>query len=408
MSSSSSTKSRRTGSHSPIFWNHRLGLWLVVLVIAAIISIYYTLAGHSTKKNVRNTQNVPVITAIAKIKDIPIYLTALGSVTPTYNVTVKTQINGILQEVLFREGQMVKKGDVLAQIDPRPYQAQLLQFQGQLIRDQALLDNALIDLKRYQTLWKQDSISQQTLITQKSLVAQYQGAVQIDKGQIEGAKINLIYCRITSPVNGRIGLRLTDPGNFVQTSDITGIAVVNTLNPITVIFTIPEDNIPAVQKSLDTSHTLLVESYDRQQTTLLATGSVITIDNQIDPNTGTVKLRAQFNNDHNHLFPSQFVNVRLLVDTIRHAVVVPTAAIQFSTKGHFVYLVNPDQTVTVTPIITSVTTGDETVVTSGITAGAIIVTEGADKLVNGAAITLAGHKETITNELTHTHTDQST
>jgi membrane fusion protein, multidrug efflux system len=328
--------------HTP--WHRRLRWWLLILAIITIYVIYCYLAGWSANQKARDSQKAPVITAKAQVKDIPVYLTALGSITPTYNVTVKTQINGTLQQVLFREGQFVKAGDVLAQIDPRPYQAQLIQFEGQLTRDQALLANALIDLKRYQTLWKQDSISQQTLATQQSLVIQYQGAVQIDKGQIAGAKINLIYCRITSPVDGRVGLRLVDPGNFVQTSDTGGIAVINTLNPITIIFTIPEDNILDVQNKIYAGTPLAVDAYDRQQTTLLASGTVLTIDNQIDQNTGTVKLRAQFNNDQYHLFPNQFVNVRMLVNTIKQAIVVPTAAIQFSTKGKFVYLVNEDET----------------------------------------------------------------
>lgn len=332
---------------------------------------------------------IQVVVAPVEHRDVPVYLSALGGVTPTYSVTVRTQINGILMRVLFREGQLVKAGDLLAEIDSRPYEAQLIQYEGQLARDQALLDNALIDLKRYQTLWKQDSVSQQTLATQESLVRQYQGNVQTDEGLIETTKVNLIYCKITAPVDGRIGLRLVDPGNFVQTSDTGGIAVVNTLDPITVIFTIPEDNIPEVTQKIYAGEKLTTYAYDRQQTTLLATGTVLTIDNQVNPSTGTVRIRAQFNNKDNALFPSQFVNIRLLVKTLWNAIVVPTAAIQFSPKGTFVYVINPNQTVRVDPVIIGVTTGDITTISSGITTGQSVVIEGGDNLTDGAKVTIA-------------------
>ncbi len=362
---------------------HTRRFWLALLALALILLIFqkeefnWLLRPHAPP--------LPVVVAPTQNKDVPVYLSALGAVTPTYSVTVKTQINGILLRVLFREGQMVKAGDLLAEIDPRPYQAQLLEYEGQLQRDSALLANALIDLKRYQTLYKQDSVSQQTLATQRALVEQYRGAVKLDQGLIDTVKVNLIYCEITAPVDGRIGLRLVDPGNFVQTSDTNGLAVINTLNPITVIFTLAEDYIPQVLQQMDSGQPLAVEAYDRSQQTLLAEGVLLTMDNQVDPNTGTVKLRAQFANEKNQLFPSQFVNVKLLVNVLHHATVVQTAAIQYGAKDPFVYLLNPNDTVTVKPVIVGVTMGEYTTVT-GLGPGQFVVIEGADKLTDGAKV----------------------
>ncbi|BCA94807.1 hypothetical protein TUM19329_11680 [Legionella antarctica] len=282
---------------------------------------------------------------------------------------------------------MVKIGDLLAQIDPRPYEALLTQYEGNLKRDTALLANAKIDLKRYQKLWKQDSVSQQTLATQIALVEQYEGAIKIDQGLIQGTKVNLIYTRIISPVDGRIGLRLVDPGNVVQTNDTNGIAVVNTLNPITVIFTLPEDNVPQILPQVYSDQKLVVQVFDRQQNKLLSTGTLLTIDNQINQSTGTVKLRAIFDNKDNKLFPNQFVNARILIETLHQATVVPTAAIQHSiTKGNFVYLVNKNNTVTVRPIITGAASENETVIKSGVKPGQSVVVEGADKLRNGSKV----------------------
>ncbi len=336
----------------------------------------------------------PVVVSLAQKKDVPVYLSALGAVTPTYSVTVKTMINGTLQRVLFREGQLVKAGMLLAEIDPRPYQAQLIEYQGQLQRDRALLANALIDLARYQRLYQQNSISQQTLATQQSLVEQYRGAVKIDQGLIDTVKVNLIYCEITSPIDGRIGLRLVDPGNFVQTTDTTGLAVINMLNPITVIFTIAEDYIPEILQQMDLGKPLQVEAYDRAQQKLLATGTLLTIDNQIDPTTGMVKLRAQFANQDNRLFPSQFVNVKFLVNTLRQVTVIPTAAIQYGAKDPFVYCLNEDNTVSLKSVVVGVATGDYTTVT-GVSPGQYIVTDGVDKLTDGAWVTASNGRQVI-------------
>lgn len=359
---------------------------LVTTVIIALLmlgSCTYFKAKNKAHKSIP----VPVVVASVLKADMPIYVSALGAVTPTYNVTVKTQINGQLLRVLFKEGQMVKTGELLAEIDPRPYQAQLTQFEGQLARDSALLANAVIDLKRYETLFKQDSVSQQTLETQKWLVKQYEGNIKLDQGQIESVKVNLIYCEITSPIDGRVGLRLVDPGNFVQTSDTTGLFVINTLQPITVIFSIPEDNLPRVMQKIAVGKTLQVEAYDRTQNTLLETGKLLTIDNQIDPTTGTVKIKAEFDNKNNILFPNQFVNVQLLVDTLSDATVVPTAAIQNGAKGTFIFLVNDNQTVSIRPVTVIATNKDSSAITTGIMPGKLVVIEGTDKLTDGVAIT---------------------
>jgi multidrug efflux system membrane fusion protein len=282
---------------------------------------------------------VPAVATPARARDVGVYVTGLGSVTPLDTVTVRTQVNGQLTSVRFQEGQLVRQGDLLAEIDPRPYQAQFTQYEGQLARDQALLANAKVDLQRYHTLWQQNSIAQQQLATQQSLVRQYEGTVKNDQGLIEAVKVQLVYCRITALISGRVGLRLVDPGNFVQTTDTTGIVVITQLQPIAIVFTIPEDNIPSVLDRLNAGAPLPVEAYDRAQQRLLSTGSLLTIDNEIDQTTGTVRLKAVFPNTDNHLFPNQFVNARLQLDVKRGATVVPAVAIQRSPRGPFVYVV---------------------------------------------------------------------
>ncbi len=331
---------------------------------------------------------VPVVAAPARVRDVGVYITGLGSVTPLNTVTIRTRVDGQLMSVRFQEGQLVNSGDLLAEIDPRPFQAQLTQFEGQLARDQALLDNARVDLERYQTLAAKDAIPRQQLDTQQSLVHQYEGAVTNDKGLLDGTRVQLDYCRITSPIGGRVGLRLVDPGNIVHATDANGIVIVTQLQPIGVVFTIPEDNIPAVLARLGHGASLPVEAYDREQQRKLSTGSLLTIDNQVDPTTGTVKLKATFPNTDNRLFSSQFVNARLLLDVERHATVVPAAAIQRGAQGALVYVVKTDQTVTARRVTVGVADGDDVTITAGLAAGEQVVVDGADRLRDGAAVTV--------------------
>ena len=322
----------------------------------------------------------------AQAGDISLSLDALGTVTPLATVTVRPQLSGYLTQVAFAEGQMVKQGDFLAQIDPRPYQIALEQAQGQLARDQALLKNAQIDLARYQKLNAQDSIARQQLDTQQSLVLQYQGTIISDQAQVDTAKLDLDYCHITAPVTGRVGLRQVDQGNYVQTGDTNGLVVITQLQPITVIFTIPEDNIPLVQQGLQAGQRLQVTAFDRTGTTELATGELATIDNQIDTTTGTVKLRAHFDNTDNALFPNQFVNVTLHVRTEQALAIVPMAAIQHGSAGAFVYRVKDDKTVTVQPVKIGIVNGDKVEIVSGLKTGDQVVVDGVDQLREGSKV----------------------
>ncbi len=372
----------------PLFRHWKFGLAVSVLLAATTLLFLsqWTDAesGHETQA-ADNAPGVPVAIAEAKAGEMPFYLIGLGSVVPVNTVTVKTRIDGQLMSVRFQDGQFVKAGELLAEIDPRPYQAQLSQYEGQLARDQALLENARLDLQRYEVLSEQDSIAKQTLDTQRSLVRQYEGTVKNDQGLIDAVKLQLAYTRITAPVSGRVGLSLVDPGNFVQTSDATGLVVITQLQPITVVFTIPEDNIPAVLAKLNGGARLAAEAYDRSLQRHLATGYLATIDNQIDPTTGTVKLKALFPNSDHALFPNQFVNVRLLVEMQHEATLIPTPAIQRNARGAFVYLVNPDQTVAMHPISVGTTDGNMTAV-DGLKPGDVIAADNFDRLRDGAKI----------------------
>ncbi|HLY44225.1 MAG TPA: MdtA/MuxA family multidrug efflux RND transporter periplasmic adaptor subunit [Stellaceae bacterium] len=365
-------------------------LGLVLLIVAGLVLWLVLRAGPQTAPGGRSaaTAPTPVGTATISNGDMPIVLSGLGTVTPLATVTVKTQINGQLVEVAYQEGQLVKKGDFLAQIDPRPYQVALEQAEGQLAKDQAALKNAETDLNRYKTLVAQNSIARQTADTQAALVQQDRGTVQADEAQVDTQKLNLTYCHIVAPVGGRVGLRQVDAGNYVQTSDAAGIVVITQLQPISVIFTLPEDNLPAVLRRLNAGATLTATAYDRTGTTRLDQGKLQTIDNQIDTSTGTVKLRALFDNAEQILFPNQFVNIQLLVDTLRNVSIVPTAAIQRGAPGPFVYIVKPDHTVAAQPVTLGPSDSQNSAVTKGVKAGDVVVTDGADRLKDGAKVTL--------------------
>ncbi|WP_240162283.1 MdtA/MuxA family multidrug efflux RND transporter periplasmic adaptor subunit [Glaciimonas sp. PAMC28666] len=329
---------------------------------------------------------MPVGVASATVSDVHIYLSGLGSVTPESTATVKSRVDGQLMKLHFKEGQMVKAGDLLAELDPRPYQVLVTQAEGQLGHDTALLKAAQIDLKRYQTLLAQDSIASQLVDTQAALVKQYGGTVQSDQGTLDNARLQLLYSRVTAPISGRLGLRQVDLGNIVHASDANGIVIITQLQPITAIFSVPEDNIPSVMKQIQAGKTLPTQAWDRAQANNLASGQFLTIDNQVDATTGTVKLKAVFPNADFALFPSQFVNVRMLLDTLSGATVIPSAAIQRGSSGNFVYVVKADKTVTIRAVTVGPVEGQNTSIAKGITAGEIVVVDGIDKLREGAKV----------------------
>ena len=366
-------------------------VWLVVACVAAVaigLAIVHRRAGlRASGARAAGPPPPLVTTATARKADIGVYVNALGAVTPVYTVMVKSRVDGQLMRVNYREGQLVKEGDLLVEIDSRPFEAQLTQAEGQLARDQALLENARVDLERYQLAFSKNAIPKQQLDTQIATVHQYEGTVKLDQGQADNARLQLIYARITAPISGRVGLRLVDPGNIVHASDTNPLAVITQLQPITVLFSVAEDDLPEIQRQLAAGQTLAVEALDRAQQKKLATGTLLTMDNQIDPATGTVKLKALFPNEDNALFPNQFVNARLLVSTERDATLVPVVTVQRNAQGPFVFLLQTNQTVTLHPVALGPTDGDVAAVT-GLEPGQTIVADNFNRLQEGMKVTV--------------------
>ena len=370
-------------------------VWILgLLLLAGAVAWLVWRPGDAppTSRRFQPSGPTPVGTATVETGDIPIVLNALGTVTPLATVTVKPQVGGQLIEVPFREGQTVKKGDLLARIDPRPFEVALAQAEGQLAKNQAALRNAAVDLQRYRTLLAQNSIARQTVDTQAALVQQNRGTLQADQAQVDAAKLNLAYTSITAPIGGRVGLRQVDIGNYVQTNDPNGIVVITQTDPISVIFTLPSDELPAVMRRLRADTGLPVTASDRTGATRLGSGRVETVDNQIDPATGMVKLRAVFDNSEQNLFANQFVNIELLLDTLHAVPVVPSAAIQRGAPGTFVYVVNPNGTVSARPVVPGPSGGPNVAVTNGLQAGQVVVVDGADRLRDGAKVRIAGDR----------------
>jgi multidrug efflux system membrane fusion protein len=374
----------------------RAWLWLPVLALLGAGAWYFWSRGSSSVSTAPPVSSkeggrkgggaIPVVATRARRGDIGVYVTGLGSVTPIYTVTLKSRVDGQLMNIRYKEGDVVRQNDLLVEIDERPYAVQLEQAEGQLARDQANLENARVDLDRYQKLLAQNAIPEQQLATQKAMVAQDEGIVKSDQGQIDAAKLNLVYCKITAPITGKVGLRLVDPGNIVHASDATGLLVITQLQPISVIFTISEDQLPAVAPRFNAGQKLGVEAWDRAGQRKIASGTLSTLDNQIDQTTGTLRLRAVFPNADNSLYPNQFVNTRMLVEQKRGVVLISTAALQRSTNGTFVYALKPDSSVTIRTVTVGTTEGEDSEVTSGLQAGDAVVETGVDKLNEGTHV----------------------
>jgi membrane fusion protein, multidrug efflux system len=373
----------------------RRWVYAAILVILALAGLFWwyehaksaaAAKAASAKARSAAAAGIPVVAAQATKGNIGVYVTGLGAITPIYTVTVKSRVDGQLMSVHFKEGDLVNQGDPLIEIDPRPYEAAVIQAQGALVRDTALLANSRVDLIRYTTLVAQDAVPEQQLATQRALVAQYEGTVTNDQGVLDAAKVNVVYCHIASPITGIVGLRLVDPGNIVHSTDTNGMIVITQIQPISVIFTVGEDQLPPVLQKVRAGQKLTVEAWDRDLKTKIASGSLSTIDNLIDQTTGTLKLRAIFDNENRALFPNQFVNARLLQQEKTGVTLLPSAAIQRNTNDTYVYLIQPNNTVTVRNVKIGTTEGDQSEITSGLSPGDKVVMTGVDKLQEGTKV----------------------
>jgi multidrug efflux system membrane fusion protein len=382
---------RRPDEHRPK--GGKRWIWLLALAALAIVGFYFFHTRQATTKAPNPSATpaaraVPVFTATATKGDVGVYINALGTVTPVYTVTVTSRVDGEIITVNYKEGQMVRKGDVLIEIDPRPYQVLLTEAEGQYAHDSAVLAEARIDRDRYAAALKRNAIAQQQLADQEQVVLQDEGTVKNDQGQIDNAKLQIAYSHITSPIDGRVGLRLVDPGNIVRAASTTGLVVITQISPITVIFSVAEDYLPQIQKQTKTSHPMPVDAFDRDQTTLLASGTLLTLDNQVDPTTGTVKLKAIFPNKDESLFPNQFVNARLQVDTEHDVTLIPTPAVQRNAQGAFVYVIKPGNIAEMRTVTVGTSDGNSIVV-KGVSPGEAVAVNGFDKLQDGAKVTIS-------------------
>ncbi len=375
-------------------WLHNIVILLILVVAGVFIWRIATAREEKEKQAAAHAsmmalyQKVPVEAITVEQKDVPVYLDGLGTVTAYYTVTVNSRVSGQSMKVNFKEGQNVRKGDLLIVIDPAPYKAALDQAKGQLVRDQAQLEDYKLELGRYKSLYQEGVYSKEQLDAEQALYGQYLGTVEADQAAVETAQVNLDYCSIRSPIDGRVGLRLVDPGNIVQSTATTGMLIITQMKPIAVDFSLPEDDLPEVLAKMRSDNGMAVDAYDRSSKEHLATGKLLTVDNQIDQTTGTAKFKAVFSNDKENLFPDQFVNVRLVINQLPHAIVMPAAALQHGPDGNFVFVVDTDHKVKTQPVHVQLTEGSTLVVDSGVKPGDVVVIDGAEKLSSGSPVSV--------------------